>query len=189
LDLPLDVPIVLYYGRMLRDKGVGTLLEAWSDLGLAPEEAQLVLVGSPSLTDDPGLNHQLAQLDSASVRWFPMQYDMRSFLHAADVVVFPSWLEEGFGRVVIEGLATGRPVIASRVGAVPEILVGPMDRFLVEPRDANDLGAKIRSVLDWRQREPALENQCAEWVNERYPYDAHVEGLEEVLSRYSRRRR
>jgi glycosyltransferase involved in cell wall biosynthesis len=189
LNLPRDVPIVLYYGRMLKEKGVGTLLGAWNGLGLPPSGALLVLVGSPSPVGNADINQQLTRLDPASVRWFPMQDNMRAFLHAADIVVFPSWLEEGFGRVVIEGLATGRPVIGSRVGAVPEILAGPMDRFLVEPRNPNDLGAKIASLLKWRQHEPGLENQCVEWVNERYPYDAHVDGLEEVLSRYSRHRR
>jgi glycosyltransferase involved in cell wall biosynthesis len=189
LGLPGDVPIVLYYGRMQEEKGVGTLLEAWQEMRLPADEALLVLVGSPSPNDEPDLKQQLARLNSESFRWFAMQDNMLAFLHAADVVVFPSWLEEGFGRVVIEGLATGRPVVASRVGAVPEILAGAMDRFLVEPRNPGALAEKIMSLLMWRQREPDLENVCALWVNEHFPYEEHVTGLEEVLSRYSRRRR
>jgi glycosyltransferase involved in cell wall biosynthesis len=53
-----------------------------------------------------------------------MRRDVITPLHAADVVVVPSTYDEPFGRAVIEGMATGRPVVTSRVGGMPEILEG-----------------------------------------------------------------
>jgi len=189
LGIAPDVAVVLYYGWITNEKGVGTLLEAWAKLGRDADRALLVLVGSPSPNEDAELDRQLQSLGPSSFQWFPTQSDVTPFLHAADLVVFPTWLDEAFGRVVIEGMSTGRPVIASRVGAVPEILSGPMARFLVEPRDSNELSAKIASLLDWRRTEPELAAACTDWVDQRYPFDAHVKALEEVLLRYGRRRR
>lgn len=184
-----DVAVVLYYGRIIREKGVGTLLDAWAGLGLSGSNALLVLVGAPSPAEDPDFDRQLSSLDPAVVRRFPMQSDVVPFLHAADLVVFPTWFDEGFGRVTIEGMATGRPVIASDVGAVPEILSGPMQRFLVEPRNSNELGARILSLLEWRTTEPELGAACADWVDVQFPFEDHITALEEVLLKYRKRQK
>jgi len=186
LGLPPDVPIVLYYGRIIEEKGVGTLLDAWADLRLDPEGALLLLVGSPSPEQDPELNQRMGRLSAGACRWFPMQSDVIPFLHAADIVVFPTWLEEGFGRVVIESLKTGRPVIASRIGAVSELLAGAMSRFLFEPRNSDELGRLITSVLRWRQFEPELEFACEDWIDARFSFDDNVTAFEQILLRYAK---
>lgn len=178
--------VVLYYGRILPDKGIGVLLDAWRRLDLSHRPATLVLVGSPEPTADAEIAEQVKQVNPATLRWFPMQASVVPFLHAADVVIFPSLLPEAFGRVVIEAMSAGRPVIASRVGAVPEILDGPMARFLVPPGDAGELAAAMDSLLDWRTTEPGLAQLCADWVAVHFPYDAHVDQLERLLLRYAR---
>jgi glycosyltransferase involved in cell wall biosynthesis len=186
LGLMPDPRIVLYYGRIVPEKGVGTLLKAWAQLGLSPLDAQLVLVGSPSPLEDPDFADQLSQMDPAACRWFPLQENVVPFLHAADLVVFPTQLEEAFGRVILEGLATGRPVIAARSGAVSEVMSGFMSRFLVEPRSADDLADRIMENLNWRRDEPELEETCATWVEENFPYDRHLSQLEELLGAYAK---
>lgn len=189
LRIPPDVAVVLYYGRMSLEKGVGTLFDAWAELGLRNDQALLLLVGSPAPAEDLELTQSFHHLDPSTTRWFPAQYDVVPFLHAADLVVFPSRLEEAFGRVVTEGLSSGRPVIASRTGAVPEILTGPMDRLLFEMGNSSELSAKISSFRDWRYTEPQLGTDCADWVEARFPYDEHITALEDTLARYGRRRR
>lgn len=192
LGLPSSTPIVLCYGRMTPEKGVLTLLEAWRALGERSRGAILLLVDSMSndsnATLPAVLERELCLLDPHSYRRFPITADPLPFLHASDIVVFPSLLQEAFGRVVIEGMATGRPVVASRVGAVPEILSGPMARFLVEPSSARELAARLASLLDWRESEPRLGRECAEWVARRFPFSRHVTELESILQRHRRRR-
>jgi glycosyltransferase involved in cell wall biosynthesis len=172
LGLAPDVPIVLCYGQMSAPKGLLTLLEAWPQVG---GDALLVLLDSAALPD-PAVEAVL--LEVPRVRRFPMASDVVPFLHAADVVVFPTHLPEAFGRVVLEGMATGRPVVASRVGAVPELLE---ERFLVEPRSSPELAARIGELLHWRAREPGLGEAGAAWVARRFPFAEHVERLEGVL--------
>jgi glycosyltransferase involved in cell wall biosynthesis len=189
LGISDDVAVVLYYGRIIREKGVGTLLDAWVGLGLSSDSALLVLVGDSSPTKDPELDRQLNALDPGATRRFPLQSDVVPFLHAADLVVFPTWFDEGFGRVAIETMATGRPVIASDAGGVPEILSGPMRRFLVEPRNPDELAARISSLLDWRKTEPGLGAACADWVDVQFPFEDHIAALEQVLLKYRKRRK
>jgi glycosyltransferase involved in cell wall biosynthesis len=186
LGLPQDRPIVLCYGQLSVPKGALTLFDAWRRVVDKEPEAYLVLVDSASQDPDPDVMAALGRLDPASVRLFPITTDVAPFLQACDVVAFPTWLPETFGRVVLEGMATGRPVVASRVGAVPEVLRGPMSRFLVEPRSAEQLAAALVGLLDWPSREPGLLEACARWVQEHFPFEAHVDGLESVLAEHAR---
>jgi glycosyltransferase involved in cell wall biosynthesis len=186
LGLPDDVPLVLCYGQASPEKGVATLLEAWRTLGPRRKHAVLVLLDSSSTGPNTWLDAELARLDPATYRSFSITRDVVPFLHACDVVAFPSLLPEAFGRVAVEGMATGRPVVASRVGAVPEILSGPMARFLVAPGSVEELATRLAGLLDWRRDEPGLGDECAEWVMRRFPFETHVDGLERILQRQAR---
>ena len=191
LGLPADAELVLCYGQLSPEKGVPSLLKAWRMISASNPKAILILVDSLAKDDssslDESVSRELRQLDPRSYRRFPMTSNVVPFLHASDVVVFPSLLKEAFGRVVIEGMATGRPVVASRTGAVPEILSGPMARFLVEPNSPDELAVTLRSVLTWRADEPALGEECANWVQQRFPFGRHVDQLEDILQRNRRR--
>ncbi|HXW35087.1 MAG TPA: glycosyltransferase family 4 protein, partial [Acidimicrobiales bacterium] len=113
LGLDDSLFVVTFAGRVDVEKGVEVLLQAWKELGVGPHEGCLLLVGSPITHDRP--DWYLSELQrgvDASVRFIPMQRDVITPLHAADVAVVPSRFEP-FGRSVIEGLATGRPVVAS----------------------------------------------------------------------------
>lgn len=185
LDLPTGVPIVLCYGQMSVEKGLVVLLRAWREIWPNTDGAILLLIDSSSAAPlsnvDPAVAEELRALHPDSVRVYPATSDVLPYLHASDVVAFPTLLPEAFGRVVIEGMATGRPVVASRIGAVPEILSGPMDRFLVDPASVEQLAARLVSLLDWRIREPGLGDECAEWVTRRFPFTDHVDRLETLF--------
>lgn len=182
LGLDVEEPVALYYGRVTEEKGVLTLIEAWRRFG----RGSLLLVGSPSPLHDPVLRDALATLEPESWRWYPGQSEVIRFLHAADVVVVPSWWEEPFGRVVIEAMSTGRPVIGTRTGGIPEILTGPMSRFLIDPRDADALLERIASTIGWRVDEPALGAECRNWVDEHFAFEAYVDQVEGWLERAGR---
>jgi glycosyltransferase involved in cell wall biosynthesis len=188
LDLPPDEPIVLCYGQMTAEKGVSDLLVAWSILKERGVQGTLVMVGSPPPGRDSAVRRGLESLDPRFYRTYPMTLDVVPFLHASDVVAFPTRLPETFGRVVVEGMATGRPVVASRVGAVPEVLSGPMVEFLVEPGSPGLWADKLEPLLDWRIARPSLGADCAEWVARRFPFTAHVDAVERILLEHRRRR-
>lgn len=191
LGLPADVPVVLCYGRMMVEKGVLDLLQAWQvhrrlRLDAGAPVGVLVLLGYPDPAADPLLRDALAAVPAEELRVLPATRDVRPHLRASDVVVFPSRLPEAFGRVVVEGMSTGRPVLATRVGAVPELLTGGMEDLLVDARDPGQLGRRLAELVDWRRDDPGLGQRCRAWVEQRFPYDDHVDRLEGVLAEAAR---
>jgi glycosyltransferase involved in cell wall biosynthesis len=169
-------------GRLDREKGVDILLRAWKRLGLSPDEGRLLLVGSSTVDHDGGAN--LAELESLvddSVSLLGNRLDVVTPRHAADVCVVPSRFLEPFGRTVIEGLSTGRPVIASRIGGIPEILYGDLEHLLVTPEDVDDLADRLRSLMTWQDDDPGLADRCVARVQEKFLLDQAVDRIEDIL--------
>ena len=177
-----DRPVVLCYGRLSVDKGLPTLLDAWSARAQPQQPALLVLAGDA----DPDVDRLLAPAAQPSVRHVPRRDDVRDLLHAADLVVLPATWSEPFGRVVIEAMAAGVPVIASRVGGIPEILTGRFAGQLVPRSDPRALGAAIERLLDWRRTEPDLGPAGREHVQRFFSLSATVDVVEATLARVAR---
>jgi glycosyltransferase involved in cell wall biosynthesis len=110
-------------------------------------------------------------------------------LWAADVVVVPSVWPEPLGLVVLEAMACERPVVASRVGGIPEALGGALAANLVEPEDADSLAAGLRALQGWRQRDPGLGQACRQHVLARFTQERMVDDLESVFQRLADRER
>ncbi|MDZ4178614.1 MAG: glycosyltransferase family 4 protein [Coriobacteriia bacterium] len=140
LSLDPDMPLVVYVGRLTVAKGVGDLLEAWNRVLAVFPAARLALVG-PASDSLPGL-------PSAHVLT-PGAVDMKDaarWLSAADVVAVPSHYE-GFGLSALEAMASARPVVATRVGGLSEIVTADAGA-LVEPRDPGALATALLGMLD-----------------------------------------
>ena len=192
------VPIVLAVGRLAAQKGFGTLVEAaglWRDRDPVP---LLVIAG------DGPLGAELAQQSrdhGAAVRFLGARGDVPALLAAADVVVVPSvW--EGQPLIVQEILRAGRPLVASRVGGIPDLtgqesalLIPPGDPaapsvppgdpagLLVPPGDPAALSAAVLSVLD----DPALAGRLSEAARRRAAtLPTEQEAVEAAMTVYTR---
>lgn len=134
--------MVLAVGRLAAQKGFGLLLDAaacWPDIEPGP---LLVIAGAGPLAAD--LQARAASL-GVTVRFAGQRADVPALLAAADVFVLPStW--EGQPLVLQEALRAGVPVVATRVGGIPE-LTGPDAAILVPPGDARRLADSVRAVL------------------------------------------
>jgi glycosyltransferase involved in cell wall biosynthesis len=133
----------LFVGRLSPEKGLKTLLEAWS---LLERDWSLKIVGEGPLS--PLVEAFCA--DHAEVEWLGAQPrpEIGRLMGDAKVLIFPSEWYETFGRVAIESFATGTPVIASRLGAMAEVGQEMRTGLLFQPGDAEDLAMKLRWVLD-----------------------------------------
>ena len=145
-------PVVLAAGRCAPQKGFDVLLDAAVTLQGRDPAPRLVIAG------DGPLARQLAARSAAAgtdVRFLGPRADIPALLAAADVVVVPSrW--EGQPLIVQEALRAGRPLVASRVGGIPE-LTGEDGALLVPPGNPGPLASAIASVLD----DPVLSGHLA----------------------------
>jgi glycosyltransferase involved in cell wall biosynthesis len=150
---PAAAPVILTVARLAPQKGLGTLLEAaagWRDRDPAP---LLVIAGTGPL--QAGLARS-AEAAGVAVRFLGRRDDVPALLAVAGVVALPS-LWEGQPLIVQETLRAGRPLVASRVGGIPD-LTGEDSALLVPPADPGALSAAVLSVLD----DPALAKRLSE---------------------------
>lgn len=144
----VSTPVVLYHGRIARQKGVVELVRAFALLQRAVPDATLVLVGREEDVDVASLVAEVG-LDAASVRatGYLEGSQVAAWVRRADVVVLPSLVREGQSRTVMEAMAAGRPIVASRIGAVPDLLGDGEFGMLVEAGDVDALAEGIRTLL------------------------------------------
>jgi glycosyltransferase involved in cell wall biosynthesis len=181
LDLPEDAFIALFFGRLDKVKGVDVLLRAWAHLALPPDVARLLIVGSTVYSDDAQAElKDLHALATPGCHWLPMQRDVVTPLHAADVVAVPSTWDDPFPRTVLEGLAAGLPVIAARVGGIPEMLDRELTPFLFERGSDTELAALLASLVTWREERPQLGRECSAHAA-RFGIGQMVDNLEPIL--------
>jgi glycosyltransferase involved in cell wall biosynthesis len=147
LQLPAAARLVLYIGNLLPVKGVPTLITAFAEVARQDPTAHLVLVGHGPLRGR--LEQQVHAADLHRRVTFAgarPHADIPQWLAAADVLCLPS-VAEGLPNVVLEALACGRPVVASAVGGVPELVTDEAVGRLVPPGDAAALAAALRGSL------------------------------------------
>jgi teichuronic acid biosynthesis glycosyltransferase TuaC len=147
LGLSPEAEAVVYIGRMDVKKGLRELVEAASLLRPSRPKLQMVLIGQgPDLALIEGAIQ--ARGAAGFIHALPACAfdDVAVWMTAADLVTLPSYME-GCPNVVLEALACGRPVVATQVGGIPEILNDACGE-LVPPRDSAALAQALSSVLD-----------------------------------------
>ena len=109
--------------------------------------------------------------------------DLPRILRALDMLVHSSADPEPFGRVIIEGMAAGLPVIGMDAGAVPEIIEDGVSGVLVPPRDTEALAEAIRSLLSNPAGSRSIGQEARRRVEERFTVEQYVTGVERVYER------
>jgi glycosyltransferase involved in cell wall biosynthesis len=144
LSLPSDGPMLLYVGHITKPKGAFDLVSAFRSARPRLRGARLVLVG-----DGAGLGEcrNLARDCGDAISFVGAQPHDRipDWLAACNVLALPSW-NEGMPNVVLEALASGRRVVATRVGGIPDVLTEELGQ-LVPPRDLTALAAALEAAL------------------------------------------
>jgi glycosyltransferase involved in cell wall biosynthesis len=152
------MPLVVHVGRFHPWKGQQVLLRA---LALEPR-AQAWIVGAPLFGEEAFAAELRALATSlgldSRVRFLGLRDDVPALLKAADIVVHSSIYPEPFGRVVVEGMLAGRPLIAADAGGVTEIVRNEETGLLVSPDDPRALGGAITRLIN----DPKLAASIAE---------------------------
>ncbi len=148
-----DVHEILFVGQWQPTKGIRYLVEAFSVFAAAHPDARLRCVGTLAPEEDVLAAFPEATRPRVVVRPRVDQADLPAIYRGADVFVFPS-LSEGFGRVLLEAMASALPIVVTPVGVAADLLEDGRDCLMVPPRDSQALaGALARLAGDAGLRE------------------------------------
>jgi len=175
----------LYIGRFSPDKGVRTLIDAWSKI---PKEFKLRIVGDGLERPELETEVRRRQLDNVKFRGFLSREEAIAALKGARFLVMPSLWYETFGMVIIEAFACGVPVICSRLGAMAELVQDGINGLHFAPGDSADLARKM--IWSWSNRIALEKMGCngRQSFENHYSCDKNYGMLMEIYERALRSR-
>lgn len=137
----------IFVGRLVRDKGINELVEAFGQLNKENPDTRLILVGRQEPELDPLKPETIAKIDhNKNIEAVGQQSDVRPWLAASDVFVFPSY-REGFPNVVIEAGAMGLPSIVTDINGSREIVIENKNGVIVSPHNSESLKIAMSSFV------------------------------------------
>lgn len=172
-------PVILFVGRLVEDKGIKYLLLAFSEVVKAIPDAKLVIVGKGpqeqelrQLQESLGLAHVFF-IGAVETKLMPNIYA------GCDVLVLPS-IHEPFGNVVVEAMATGRPVIGSYVGGMKDTIVHEVTGYHVQPRSSQQISKYLTDLLEDEYLRKRLGENARIRVLKHYDQELLIEKVERI---------
>lgn len=188
LGLPRDAPLVLAIGRLVYKKGLSYLIDAFPAVLARHPRAVLVIAGYGDLRGE--LERQAHALGlNGSVR-FPGQLARdraARYIAAADVYAVPSIRDQrgnvdGLPNTLLEGMGAARPIVASRVAGIPDVIADGCHGLLVPERDPAALAAAVSRLLDDRELAQRLGAAARERIVRQLTWDATAARFERVYA-------
>lgn len=177
-----DVCTYIFVGRVVRDKGINELIRSFELLNRKNPQTRLILVGSFEPNLDPLNPEILEEINTnPAIETVGKQNDVRPWLAASDIFVFPSY-REGFPNVVIEAGAMDLPSIVTDINGSREIIEDGKNGIIIPPHDAealykamlslyhdqeyrNKLSANARNMIATRFEQSYVRNCLKEYYN------------------------
>ena len=176
-----EIPIVVFPGRLLWAKGVGTLVEAARILKTRLP-LRIVLVGKPDPGNPETISERIirAWVDEGIVEWWGWQADMRLVYQKCHIVVLPS-MGEGISKALLEAAACGRPIVATDVPGCREVVIPGVTGYLIPFNDPNALAEKLEKLATHPKLRTQMGQAGRRLIEEKFS-DELVN--EEILSIY-----
>jgi len=178
--LPFHPPRLLCLGRLAEEKGFDLAVKAFASLTDRFPNARLVIAGDGPLRSP--LENQATELGLERsvefVGWVTPE-NVSELLNAATIVIMPSH-REGLPSVALEAALMGRPVVATRVGGLPEIVVHQKTGLLVDDATPEAFAAAIRLLLEQPQTATAFGHAARRRAQELFSFERYVDAYDEL---------
>tara|TARA_Y100001949_G_scaffold157323_1_gene146793 strand:- start:676 stop:1440 length:765 start_codon:yes stop_codon:yes gene_type:complete len=193
LGVPLDAPLILTAGRLVRKKGFEFLIDAMAKLALTWPELRLMIVGGGDLdaelrqrARDAGISHRVTFAGNVSQNTIP------SYLNAADLVVVPSVRDtagnvDGLPNFLLEALVSGTTVVTTDVGGIRSVAKDGHTAVVVPPANADALADAIHTMLGQPERRRALGAAARAELQRNRSWADFSEQLEAVYDRLAKK--
>lgn len=183
--IPADAPLVGIVGHLQRWKGQLLVVEAVAAARARHPELRCLIVGGVHRLGEEYAAEVRARIAEAGLAGLVIltgaRRDVAACMDAMDVVIHSSIRPEPFGRVLIEAMALGRPVIAPRLGGPREIVVDGETGLLVAPRDAGALAGAIVALVADPERRRAMGRAGRARVDRVFDIRRHVDAMERIF--------
>ncbi len=173
--------VVACIGQITHEKGQEEFIRAAGRIAKIRSDVEFLIAGQENREGRPFTNHLMSLATSLGlsnrVRFLGQIYHIPELLAAVDIVVVPSW-DEGFSLVTIEAMAARRPVLATNVGGISQIIKENATGLLVPPRDAGSLADKLLWLLSDSPLRERLAAQAHRDVYLRYGREHIIDEIE-----------
>jgi glycosyltransferase involved in cell wall biosynthesis len=179
-----EKPLILHVARLVEVKGTQYLLRAFATVARKYDRVQLLIIGDGPLRRQlHALAVSLGMRDRVDFLGAVPHGAVLSWMRKAAMLVLPgirtvTGREEGLGMVLLEAAATGLPIIASRVGGIPECMLEGKTGFLVPERDEDALARRMAELLDDPVRRHRMGTAGRALVEDRFDIDRQTTVLE-----------
>jgi glycosyltransferase involved in cell wall biosynthesis len=147
LQIPLNNFVFVFVGRLVKDKGINELIEAFSKLSLEKKNTTLLLVGNFENDLDPLLPKTLHLINSLNnIIYVGYQNDVRPYLAISNTLVFPSY-REGFPNVVMQAGAMGLPAIVTNINGCNEIITEKKNGIIIILKSSTAIYEAMNTLL------------------------------------------
>jgi glycosyltransferase involved in cell wall biosynthesis len=173
-----DDAVIGIVSKLWEGKGHEVLIQAFKEIKKEIKGARLVIVGEGPLE---GRLHDLADKLglTESVLFTGFQMDVSEIIASFDIAVLPSFFE-GMGRVLLEAMAMEKPVVASRVGGIPDLVKDNINGFLTTPGDKEGLTDALKKLLNDKRLAIKMGKEGRKRVTDRFSADVMVRSINNI---------
>jgi glycosyltransferase involved in cell wall biosynthesis len=192
LHLADDVPVVFAFGRLVEKKGFAYLIDALVPLSRSFPSVQLILAGEGDLLADLSARAKAAGVgDRVQFVGVVPQHEIPTWLAAADIAVVPSVRDDagnvdGLPNTVLEIMASGTPLVATRAGGIASVAADGINARLVPERDPRGLAEALTDLLRQPAHAAGLGQEARKLVCQKYNWGQMAESFEAIYQHVSR---
>lgn len=190
LGLDASTPVAGIIGQVVPWKGHERFLDAAAKVTAAIPDARFLVVGDNRFGDFPGILDRLKERARElgigdRVLFLGWRDDTVAVMNALDVLVLTSE-DEPFGRVVVEAMACGKPVVSFRCGGPVEIIEHDRTGLLIAPFDTDEMAAGLVRLLSDRDESAAMGELAREAASEKFSAGAYADNVQDLYARLLR---
>ena len=179
-----DTKILLYIGRLSKEKGIEYLIKAMPRIQEEIPDTKLVIIGTGP--EEKNLEKLVSHIEADRCITFTgwvNNSNLIKHIQNAEVVIVPSYWAENFAIVTLEAMANGRPIIVSDIFGLSERIENDDVGFLVKAGNSKDLADKIVNLLSNFELVKKLSEKCIEKVEKLYSPELHYRDILEIYER------
>jgi len=166
---------IVYFGRLSKEKGLLTLIEAVKDL-----DVKLKIIGEGPLKSNFKFKIKNEKLSNVELLGYKSGEELTNEIQKSMFVVLPSEWYENNPRSIIEGFALGKPAVGSRIGGIPELIKNNETGLTFEPGNAEDLRSKIKYLIDNPDKVVEMGRNGRAFVERELNAERHYQRLMEI---------